>query len=140
MILPLAAFMLIDQPDMSVTESPPFVFRIPDPTSETPLAELEFCTDTVTYVDISFDELRREFSLQLTLAEEAGRRLGEITAEHVGTQSQVVIGGEVIISPRINSAIWGGSLSMTGGDSIAQLEQMRQAARGHCSLPKAETE
>lgn len=140
MILPLVAFLLLGEPAMSPTDSPPIVFRIPEPASGQTLAQMEFCIDTIDHVAIGFDDFERRPVLNISLNETGQQRLATITARYVEYEAQITVDGEVLVSPRIMEPLLSGGLQISGIDTIAQAELLRQAARGHCSLPKANTE
>ncbi|MEM8724953.1 MAG: hypothetical protein AAGE86_05455 [Pseudomonadota bacterium] len=140
MILPFFPFLIINVPDMSVTDSPPIVFRIPDTSSDAMLDQFEICIDTVEYVDIGFDEYEGRPRLNISLNEAGSERLAAITTRYVNHDSQIVVGGNVLVSPRIMEPLLSDGLQISGIDTIAQAEQLRQAARGRCTIPKATAE
>ena len=140
MILPLFAFLLLDVPDMSPTEGPSAMFRLVDPSPDLISTRLELCFDNIERVSIEFDDTTGQMALQVRLTEAAGRQLSLLTAAHVGKRADFAIGDKVFVSPLIAEPIRSGSLQITGIDTIAELEQMRQAARAPCTLPKAITE
>ncbi len=137
MILPAVAFLLFDEPDMSVTDSAPLIFSVADPDSGKALADIEFCTDSVVHVAMDFSDRGHQPIINFTLADAAAQKLAEVTTRYVGFEASLVIDGRVISSPRINEPITGGMMQVTGGDTINDAEQIVQAARGHCTLPKA---
>ena len=140
MILPLFAFLLLDVPDMSPTEGPSAAFRLVDPSPDLSSTQLELCIDTIEHVSIEYDETTGQMALQVRLAEAAGQQLSLLTAAHVGKRADFAIGDKVFVSPYIAEPIRSGSLRITGIDTIAELEQIRQAARAPCTLPETNTE
>ncbi|WP_162789581.1 hypothetical protein [Altererythrobacter sp. ZODW24] len=99
------------------------------------MADLPLCADTVDDASIEVVEMRRfdgnDYFLNLRLTPEAGRKFAEMTAAMVGEELPIMLAGEVLISPRVNEPILGGTLQISGGKEELEraLEALDEACR-----------
>ncbi|MEL6529064.1 MAG: hypothetical protein AAFQ27_03830 [Pseudomonadota bacterium] len=140
MIFPLLAFAMFDQPDMSPTDAGPIVLRVTDQESGKLLDQMELCSDTAKHLQIDFDDFENRPLLTVSMSKAGAIRLAAITTKFVGYEIDVVMDGEVIVSPRVMEPLLGDGLQISGIDTIAQAEQLMQSARGRCTDQKAQTE
>jgi protein-export membrane protein SecD len=82
----------------------------PLPTQETVL----FSGDQVTSANVATDQQGKRV-VAFRLADEGAKLFGTYTAAHIGEFFAIVLDGNVISAPSINSAITGGSGQITGG-------------------------
>ncbi len=63
-------------------------------------------------------------AVMFRFSESSSRTFGEYTAEHIGEPFAIVLRGEVISAPTIQSAIWGGSGIINGLFTVEEAEQL----------------
>ena len=73
--------------------------------------------------------------LNLNLTEEDAKTFGDWTADHVNERLAMVIDGEVVIAPTIQSAITGGEVQITG--QVHPVPDPRPAGQDHRAVRSA---
>jgi SecD/SecF fusion protein len=77
----------------------------------------------------------REYTVQLTLTSEGSEKFATATSEHIGESLPIVYDGETISSPTVESAITGGTASITGMADYEEAEALASQIRiGSLSL------
>jgi preprotein translocase subunit SecD len=97
------------------TSAPPDGDELPGPDGELlTLGEPMMVVEELDGAEIKFDQQVGTWALNLDLTEEDGRTFGDWTADHTGERLAMVIDGEVVVAPEIQSAITGGEVQITG--------------------------
>ena len=85
--------------------------------------------DSLTDAKQSFDGQTNEPIVQITFDSEGGRRFGVLTRENVGKPFAIILDGEVISAPTIQSPIDGGNGQITGSFTVESANQLAIALR-----------
>ncbi|MGA9532772.1 MAG: protein translocase subunit SecD [Anaerolineales bacterium] len=80
------------------------------------------------------DQVTGEYLVQFTLTNEGSKTFGDYTSAHVGGYLAIVLDKQVISIPQIQSAITGGSGSITGNFTVDEANQLAIQLR-YGSLP-----
>jgi len=140
--LPLAPFLLIGDASLpqklEPTDEAPIVFRIVEEDAGKSGAEFEICFEKVEFVDFAESDHWGQIALNISLNEYGALELAKATIPNVGAQADLIFEGEVIVSPIIQEPLLGGNFQITGIETIARAEQIRQAVLGRCTDLKAE--
>ncbi|MEM7702089.1 MAG: hypothetical protein AAF251_09165 [Pseudomonadota bacterium] len=114
----------------------PVAFRVPAGAAEADQARVEICFDKLKAVSIGQPDRFGEFTLNVTLNKAGALELAQATIPNVGSKAEIVQGNETLVSPIINEPLLGGSFAISGVETIARAEQIRQAMQGRCSVVK----
>lgn len=89
--------------------------------------EALFTGDHITNVSVSQTETGTEYSVNLTLDEEATQIFAEATEELAADNGQIVIilDGEVNSAPAVESAITGGEVAITGNYTLEEAQSLK---------------
>lgn len=140
LILPLTPFLLFDAPVLRPSNAEPIVFRIPSEAPGPALSSFEICFDKVESVQIGSPDSFGSLRVSIVLNDVGAKELADATIANTGKQAEVVQGDDVIVSPIINEPLLAGGFEISGLDTIARAEQLRQALLGRCTPAKDETE
>ena len=83
----------------------------------------------LTGAEASFDQNGRP-SVNFHMTERGAKIFGEYTSENIGRPFAIVLRGEVISAPTIQSAIWGGSGMVTGNLTVAEATELAVMLNG----------
>lgn len=134
MILPLLPFLMVE-PAIVPTDSAPLIMEFAQAGQnqlDGPM-RFEICADRLIGTQIGFDDFERRPTLAMGFDDEAARELAELTTRHIGERVIVTLEGQVVTDPIIQEPITGGSIVITGVDTVAEIERIERAARGRCT-------
>lgn len=134
LMFPLTPSLLFDAPVLRPSNAEPIVFRIPSETPGPALSSFEICFDKVKSVQFSPPDRFGSLRVSIALNDAGAKELADATIANTGKQAEVAQGDDVIVSPIINEPLLAGSFELSGLDTIARAEQLRQALLGRCSL------
>lgn len=93
--------------------------------------KLDMCDRNVERAYLSTDLYTDAPVIQVSLTEQGGAWLAENSTKHVGRRMDVIVDGDIIMSPIIMEPIIGGSVQVNGGDGI-NLEEVGRAFLSPC--------
>jgi preprotein translocase subunit SecD len=113
------------------TSAAPDGDELPGPDGELlTLGEPMMVVEELDGAEIKADETTAQWMLILDLNEEDARTFGDWTANHTGERLAMVIDGEVVIAPEIQSAITGGQIQITGQYTQSQIRDLLDKITG----------
>mgnify|MGYP000766394805 FL=1 len=72
---------------------------------------------------------QKQYVVSFELNSEAAKTFAEVTADNIGKIIYIIYDGEIVSSPRVNTAITGGSGEITGMSSYEEAEQLASMIR-----------
>lgn len=72
---------------------------------------------------------QKQYVVSFELNSEAAQTFAEVTADNIGKIIYIIYDGEIVSSPRVNTAITGGSGEITGMSSYEEAEQLASMIR-----------
>lgn len=72
---------------------------------------------------------QKQYAVSFELNSEAAQTFAEVTADNIGKIIYIIYDGEIVSSPRVNTAITGGSGEITGMSSYEEAEQLASMIR-----------
>jgi preprotein translocase subunit SecD len=112
------------------TSAAPDGDELPAPDGELlTLAEPMMVVEELDGAEVKTNETA-QWMLILDLTEEDARTFGDWTADHVNERLAMVIDGEVVIAPTIQSAITGGEVQITGQYTQSQIRDLLDKITG----------
>lgn len=72
---------------------------------------------------------QKQYVVSFELNSEAAQTFAEVTADNIGKIIYIIYDGEIVSSPRVNTAITGGSGEITGKSSYEEAEQLASMIR-----------
>lgn len=111
-------------PSVSQSATPPAT-QLPDPSGELlTLSESVMTIERLDRAEVMFDKVNSTWALSVDLTDEDAAAFADWTANHVDERLAMVVDGEVIIAPTIQSAITDGIVHITGDytqDDVTEL-------------------
>jgi len=101
------------------------------PVDTVKVGEMKLCKPNVTSASIGSDQYTGKPVAIITLNDKEKVALGDLTRRDKGKQLPITLNGDVIASPRIEEAIYGGVFTISGPDKIV-LERVVSAALSVC--------
>jgi SecD/SecF fusion protein len=90
--------------------------------------------DIIKYAAVSYDNLGAP-KIEFELTPDAGLRFGEVTRNNIGHRMAIVLDGELVTAPNINSAIETGSGEITGSYSMDEARAVANAMQNPLRAP-----
>jgi SecD/SecF fusion protein len=90
--------------------------------------------DIIKYAAVSYDNLGQP-KIEFELTPEAGKRFGDVTRNNIGHRMAIVLDGELVTAPNINSAIETGSGEITGSYSMDEARAVANAMQNPLRAP-----
>ena len=90
--------------------------------------------DIIKYAAVSYDNLGPP-KIEFELTPDAGLRFGEVTRNNIGHRMAIVLDGELVTAPNINSAIETGSGEITGSYSMDEARAVANAMQNPLRAP-----
>ncbi len=90
--------------------------------------------DIIKYAGVSYDNLGQP-KIEFELTPDAATRFGEVTRDNIGHRMAIVLDGELVTAPNINSAIETGSGEITGSYSMDEAKSVANAMQNPLRAP-----
>jgi SecD/SecF fusion protein len=90
--------------------------------------------DIIKYAGVSYDNLGQP-KIEFELTPDAAIRFGEVTRNNIGHRMAIVLDGELVTAPNINSAIETGSGEITGSYSMDEARAVANAMQNPLRAP-----
>jgi len=90
--------------------------------------------DIIKYAGVSYDNLGQP-KIEFELTPDAAIRFGDVTRNNIGHRMAIVLDGELVTAPNINSAIETGSGEITGSYSMDEAKSVANAMQNPLRAP-----
>ncbi|HEX6357764.1 SecDF P1 head subdomain-containing protein [Actinophytocola sp.] len=134
LVVPIELHPVLEKQEPSGTAPPPTASpsptELPDPSGEAlTLAEPIMTIERLDRAEVMLDQ-SQQWVLSLDLTDEDTATFAEWTADHVGERLAMVVDGEIIIAPEIQSAITGGAVQIAGNYTQDEIRDLLDKITG----------